>query len=238
MTKMVEDFKKSFVDGFITISDTENGELQTFNMSMPILSNTSPEAAGFGGLDLMKSLAISEITQSIYKKVSTEIFKKIPMRFCDVRGNGVLLDDEKSREAIIYYLRTLDYKNIICSSIVAMPIQDDFSFSSVSSVGNAKGLPYSVGKLRDMKVWVDPYMRFNDNTILFYDKCEMNFTKFEINIVKNDNRADSMDSIVEYYMDISNPGKGFVLCDMTNNGLNEYKRITRDQTLTDLLGEE
>ena len=90
-----------------------------------------------------------------------------------MRGNGILLDDIKSRDMINEYLKSVKYKNIICSSSVAMPIQDSVPFSAppINKSSNAKGIPYLIGEIYGIKTWVDPYMRFNDNTILFFDKC-------------------------------------------------------------------
>lgn len=152
--------------------------------------STSVEMANNDDFSIMKEHIEADISQKIGRKCIKNIMENSRCEYLNLTKypNYVELDREATDELIRYIIDS-GYKKCILSSMLAACIQDNVSF-------NLKKLPkgqstisgvdiYSIGLISDIELYVDPYMRYDDNTIILLNEIRLN-VDFIDSIISNE----------------------------------------------------
>ena len=179
INQMFNDIKLSDV---ITLDKSVNTNLTKYS--------TSVEMANNDDFSIMKEHIEADISQKIGRKCIKNIMENSRCEYLNLTKypNYVELDREATDELIRYIIDS-GYKKCILSSMLAACIQDNVSF-------NLKKLPkgqstingvdiYSIGLISDIELYVDPYMRYDDNTIILLNEIRLN-VDFIDSIISNE----------------------------------------------------
>lgn len=179
INQMFNDIKLSDV---ITLDKSVNTNFTKYS--------TSVEMANNDDFSIMKEHIESDISQKIGRKCIKNIMENSRYEYLNLTKypNYVELDREATDELIRYIIDS-GYKKCILSSMLAACIQDNVSF-------NLKKLPkgqstingadiYSIGLISDIELYVDPYMRYDDNTIILLNEIRLN-VDFIDSIISNE----------------------------------------------------
>ena len=175
---MYSDISKDIEESFKNIKLKDYNNFNS-NLRDLELNRISFSITDMGYIDQIKSSMINEIMQSISKKTSKVLFDKSRIEFLDL-SNYYKNDFELTRDAsleVINYICNSDYKYCIMNARIASTIQDDsrFHFTSINNSNIlSSGDTYFIGILGDVNLYVDPYMIYNDDRILLFNKFDMN----------------------------------------------------------------
>jgi len=175
---MYSDISKDIEESFKNIK-LKDYNIFNSNLRDLELNRISFSITDMGYIDQIKSSMINEIMQSISKKTSKVLFDKSRIEFLDL-SNYYKNDFELTRDAsleVINYICNSDYKYCIMNSKIASSIQDNpqFHFTSINNSNIlSSGDTYFIGILGDVNLYVDPYMIYNDDRILLFNKFDMN----------------------------------------------------------------
>ena len=89
--------------------------------------------------------------------------------------------DEKATDDLISYIISSGYKKCILNSMIACCIQDRAIFNFKGSKYNAD--VYKIGSIGPVELYIDPYMRFDDETIILFNDLRVNIESINTNIV-------------------------------------------------------
>ena len=217
------------------------------NLNHEVLS-TSMALTGFqveNGVDeKIKSLIIDENVQSILKKVISGIRNEGDFHFIDFRGNYnqklTSFDNEIDQsKKIVFNLQNITNKNtsLITNGRLASQLQDNNSFNTINNVSYTGSLPYKIGKLIGMDLWVDPFMRWDDNFILTIDKVNLEIFDIKEGIDNGPYVAPRVNFDLKLKFDLVNPKCFFVFTDEYQKNSSELISKERDEKINYILGE-
>lgn len=179
INQMFNDIKLSDV---ITLDKSVNTNFTKYSTSVEMTNNDD--------FSIMKEHIEADISQKIGRKCIKNIMENSRCEYLNLTKypNYVELDREATDELIRYIIDS-GYKKCILSSMLAACIQDNVSF-------NLKKLPkgqstingadiYSIGLISDIELYVDPYMRYDDNTIILLNEIRLN-VDFIDSIISNE----------------------------------------------------
>ena len=126
--------------------------------------------------DLIISSIKSEIENSIYNSIYKN-FKSYNLKFLDVRN----LTQGSFVCKIEHYLSNQHYKNVIVNPKIGTHISDS-RFFKISHITNNNSTLYKIGKFQETDIWINPYIKYDDTKIIFFDDvgCNIQFHKTEI----------------------------------------------------------
>lgn len=240
--KLERDIIDTIYESLIARKGEVSGDIKTLYVRNAITKKQSKSVKEELNLSLKSmvfGLLFSEIKQSINKKILQEIFEVPAREFVNVRGLGFFSSAQKN----VDFIESLDYGNLVVSGMVASEyIMDDGRFDTIQKTNfNSGGTVYSVGKVGNTTIWVDPYMKYNDSTVLYFNECVLEVVDMDWNIIENIHSGDYYEMTIDYKVSIDGKSKGFILNDMSTSGDKEYQeylRIIRDEKLDELLDEE
>jgi hypothetical protein len=158
----------------------ENKLLRNFTKYQISFGGPSGTKSDFGvDIDLHIANSIkSEFSQSIMKTIIKELFKTNDYDFIDFSSEGIsssLLDMRHARE-ICERILDNNYKNLITNGGLGSILQDcsQFQVCPMRVSLNHSGVVYPIGKLGGYNVFVDPYMKYNDDSICLFDEVQIN----------------------------------------------------------------
>lgn len=185
IVKLFEVAKDELIKNFDWV--VENQLLRNFT-KYQISFGAPIENPAWMDLDLIIANSIkSEFSQSIMKTIIKELFKTNDYDFVDFSFEEIdssLLDMRHARE-ICERILDNNYKNLIINNGLGSILQDcsQFQVCPVSLSLNHSGFVYPIGKLGYRGVFVDPYMRFNDDRICLFDEVQINISNLDFNII-------------------------------------------------------
>lgn len=190
----------------------------------------------------MLSLISGELSSSLTSKVLLNINNTQLIDFIDKRGVGNI---EQSSLSITKYIvsdiinYTSGYSNIVCSGSVASILQDDSRFYTSDSPHSLlkSGYMYHVGYISDIKVWVDPFMKYDDYKILAFDNIGVDVNNFYSKILSEDTIFPKI--FVGFDVDIisDNVKKIYLITDNGGEGWELFMRCNRDSKINNILDE-
>lgn len=110
-----------------------------------------------------------------------------------------------------------------------------FNFKSSSGYIELNGIPYKFGSLLDFEVYIDPYMKYDDNRICLFNNCEINIENLNQSVNTD---ALSTNIIISYDLSykVSDSKVIFILDgDETSTSYKKYKQLQRDIKINSLL---
>jgi len=124
----------------------------------------------------------SIIKEHIKKNIVQMVSRKSIMYLIDNSSNDIELD-RLSTDELIKYIIDSGYKKCILNGMLAACIQDSSLFNSTkvkSTLNNAD--IYNIGSIYETEFYVDPYMKYNDNTIILLNEIRMNFVFIDVEL--------------------------------------------------------
>lgn len=176
INKMFNDIKLSDV---ITLDKSVNTNFAKYSTSVQLSSED---------FSLIREHIEKDIASTISRKCIKEIIDNSKNEYLDLTKyvNDIELDRLATNELIDYIIDS-GYSKCILNGMLAACIQDDarFYFKTMNqntSIINGVDI-YNIGFLSDIELYVDPYMRYNDNTIILLNDLKLNLEIIENKIV-------------------------------------------------------
>lgn len=145
--------------------------------------------------DKFSSMVLSEMSQSIVKKILQSIFNNGKKSFIDLTnrfGNPATQFENaasRSRKIIDKIHYDLPQKYLITGGRLASDyIMDSSAFVNLpfsNNISNNGGLIYPSGSIHlqtKRDVWIDPFMRWDDNHILCFDEVRLDISNFSFSL--------------------------------------------------------
>ena len=205
------------------------------NISVPL----NGKDLGFDvNLELIK-LIKNEINQSIYKAILKDLFNTSNFDYVDISKS---INIHTSFNDIIDFLVDVHgYKYLITNTATANSLGDSSRFhfhfnSNGSSVVEFNGIPYLFGCLVGYDVYLDPYMRYDDNRICLFNNCEVNIENLNQTIVGTATFAPKMIISYDLSYKVGDSKVIFILDgDESSTSYKQYKQLQRDIKINSLL---
>jgi len=177
INKMFDNIKLSDV---ITLDKSVNTNFTKYSTSVNM---------GSDDLSIMREIE-KDIASTISKKLISELVissRKEYLSLTQYTYNYTINElDEKATDDIISYIISSGYKKCILNQMFATCIQDRaiFNFNTISKSPIYNGADvYHIGSIGPVKLYIDPYMRFDDETIILFNDLRVNTELIDTNIV-------------------------------------------------------
>ena len=186
----------------------------------------------------------NEMNQSIINLISRKLFNTNYFDFMDFTSEcSELLQQHKVVRKIYERLLENNYKNVLMGGHLGAVLQDLYEFyGSSSRVTLQTVLIYNVGKLSNFNIFVDPYMKFNDDRICLFDEVQINICN--LNVAFSNEATFSPRINLKYDMDFYIPSSKLIYI-LTEKNSENYKHcesriisLNRDIKIDKLLNDK
>jgi hypothetical protein len=237
-------FKEQMSDNLIFNSFITNNSLRT--KSERVSTSTSVYSFDtFYKLKIFDTL-VNEIKSYLYKKPIDKFYedKLRLIDFIDLTkfGNDLLKVDNTSEEFNYLLNRILSNgsKNIITNSQVCSLIQSSpyYNFTPHNSKTFNSSLIYETGQIYSKNVYVNPFMKWEDNTIVFIDDVFIDIRDIKISISDQPNNSINIIVDIEYALTDINDTNSEILIILSSKECPNYKKATaviRNQKIDSIL---
>jgi hypothetical protein len=144
------------------------------------------------------SMIMNDLSQSVVKKIFQYVFENGKKSFIDLTnrfGNSQFeTHSTKSRKVFSKIHFDIPHSYLVTGGRIAsdyfMDLPTFMNLPFTGNVSNSSGLVYPVGSIQlqtKREVWVDPFMRWDDNYILCFDYIYVDFGGLSFNL-QNDSR--------------------------------------------------
>ena len=162
--------------------------------------------------------------------------------YLDLRPDGSLMTGRTNLEKLVKMIISSGYKNVVTTGMIASELQDSRLFSPNGfqhASMSATSTFYNSGKLSDVNIWVDPYMKFNDGRLCLFNTVDVNIDSVELREVVT-NASLTPRFIIQYKSDfmISDSKLIFVIENENSEAYNQYKSLQRDIKIDNILDGE
>lgn len=197
------------------------------------------------GIDIqsaMLSHISGEFSSSLTNKVLRNISNTQLIDFIDKRGVGdiTLAPFSITKDIVSDIINYASgYSNIVCSGSVACILQDDARFYIAAYMSQIKsGYMYHVGDISGIKVWVDPFMKYDDYKLLAFNNVGVDVNNFYSKIVAEATFAPKI--VVGFDVDViyDNVKKIYIITDNGGEGWSLFMQHNRNSKINDVLDEE
>ena len=135
-----------------------------------------------------------ELNRCVYKHINNSLRKTTKIEHVDLRQYenkpfGHTIDGLQMYDRVFSYIGGYGYKNTFTSSKISSEMQDNIQFILSAPPTNFipnYSLPYLVGKIGNTSVWVDQYLKYDDDKIVMFDEIEVNFDVKNISSIDDD----------------------------------------------------
>jgi hypothetical protein len=171
-------FDKIKLSDVITLDKSVNTNFTKYSTSVQMSSDD---------FSLIRKHIEKDIASTISRKCIREIIDNSKNEYLDLTKyvNDIELDRLATNELIDYIIGSR-YNKCILNVMLANCIQDDnrFHFKAMNQNTTINGADiYNIGFLSDIELYVDPYMRYNDNTMILLSDLRLNLELLDNNIV-------------------------------------------------------
>ncbi len=227
----LEDFKTTTFDLYDKIST---------QFSVPPLVSESEDFY----LNALFSKLRNQISLDIQKNIFNFIKKSSKMHFIDIMNVQKQTTDYETHSSFVRrfvsQILRLNVKNIISNgTILSEYIVDSSSFSQ-NPIGNKLSTSNTFtkyGKLSNINIYMDSFMRWNDDFILSYDDIYYDIKDLKLNITQDSRFAPILNITYNLAFKVDNPGIIWVIKDINSGGYSHYKSTLRDKKIDNLLNQ-
>lgn len=225
---------------------------KTNQMSFPIVDVASMMIDSVDVEKMIANTLFDEFNQNISKIISRDIFETDRFDWVDFRGLGDItyLRDAGSRivESIIdvsvvngHYHKN-EFSNIITTSKIVSLLQDSsyFNISAYNSNLSKRGSDINeIGSICGVKVWVDPFMDFDDNRIVMFNNVNINIDDTIISSMVSENTFTPRLKI-QFKLDyrVGDSKIIYVIENESSKGWLKVKQLNRDIKINQILDEK
>lgn len=237
------------------VEDKSLTNFDTRKFSIPVL--TSEMRNEYLNIDIESNLVIAiknEITQDLLRLFTKKLFTTKKFDYLDLRH---LISPSRTaaftsssfhipvRPNLYYTDKLIDmilsnnYKNIITTSLISSELEDSpsFNYHILKKDLSIGGVTYNRGFIGDKTaVYLDPYMKFNDDIVCLFNQVEFNIGKMKAYEAHNIYSL-SPRIIIEYDIDYSVDDSKliFVIENENSESFRQLKIYQRDEKIDNIL---
>jgi hypothetical protein len=167
----------------ITLDKTVNTNFTKYSTSVQMTPNDFSNDFG----EHFREHIEKDIASTISRKCIKEIVDNSKIEYLDLTHytNDIELD-RKATDELIHYITNSNYTKCILGSMLAACIQDDarFHFKAMTQNSIINGADiYGIGSISNVEIYVDPYMKYTDFTMILLNDLRLNLELIENKIV-------------------------------------------------------
>lgn len=239
---MDKEYLSQVLGDFDFIKQTKvSGDYQTLRASMVLTSYQVDNGPDEKILSMIKD----ELLQSLFRKLFRDVLDNSKIELLDLRTNSLTPSVSTSYTTqlhitnnIVYNLSRLQGKTMVTNGRICSDLQDNSSFSIYPQKNKFIGaFPYLVGSLVSKSLWVDPFLRYTDNSILVFDSIDIEFGDIKENIINDATFAPKIEVELNYKSSISNSDILYIFTDEYQDNLSVLKSREREEKINYILGE-
>jgi hypothetical protein len=196
-------------------------------------------------LNLLRENIIGEINQYILKVIIGDIKSNGSVNFIDVSN---IIDNTnysamatKSRK-IVSEIKMLNLTNVITNGRISSDyIMDSTAFNTYPikpSLDKFNTFTKHGNIFGNIDVYLDSYMKWNDDFILSYDDVYYDVSDIKINIRQEATFSPALKVEFMIYHNIINPKVTYIVENLTSNTYSKYKAELRNQRIDNLLDDD
>ena len=238
MSKIFEDFKNK--SEIIKLYDwmKVNKNLINFDkyqVGVKASADLALSAFNIDSSSLILNLLVDEVNQDFIRRILKKIFDTPKFDYLDLRPDGSLMTGRHYLEKLVNMILSSGYKNVVTTGLIASELQDDSRFFNPTNLGKTSTF-YTAGKLSDVNIWVDPYMRFNDGRLCLFNTVDINVDGFDLKEVIP-SMSITPRLTIEYNFDflVSDSKLIFVIENENSEAYKQYKSLQRDIKIDNIL---
>lgn len=163
-------FQNIKLNDVIVLDKSVNTNFNKYSTSVQIASDD---------FSIMKKHIEKDISETISRKCIKNIIGNSRCEYLNLTKypNHVELDRQATDE-LIQYIIDSGYSKCILNGMLAACIQDNVSFifktlSNTQTLTNGADI-YHIGSISNVELYVDPYMRYDDNTVILLNNIRLN----------------------------------------------------------------
>lgn len=215
--------------------DSSLNQLETLRVS-----NTKSVGAEVFGIDIeaqFRSVMVNECVNGLIRKSFTKILNN-GNNVDYVMINDIALDFNFPPD-LIHHIYKYNYKNMVMSSKMGASIQDTAGYKPSMNnklTINTSGMMYKIGTFYNFEVWVDPYMKYNDHRIIFFDDIHLNIGKCEQFEVADAFSVAMRNEIrLDYQVEAYSSATLYVIGSKDDPQYGEYLKVQRDSKIDTII---
>jgi hypothetical protein len=233
--------KKLFELGslFIVNRNLLNFKKIQFNMSLGITPDD---------MSHIYTLIGNEIIQNLEKRVVHELFNSPKFDYLDLVDSGGLITGNFEDTRKIYRIIMScpeKYTSLITNGAIASCLQDLQEFTPYSSwerrmnnkISNGAQL-YEVGRIGNIKIYVDPYMKYNDSRLVLFNNIDINIENINSHIQSQATFNPQLVMKYDFDFIVGDSRVIFILDHSNHPEFMKYKSLQRDIKITNILDEQ
>ena len=186
---------------------------------------------------LILNLLVDEVNQDFIKRILKKIFDTPKFDYLDLRPGGSLMTGRQHLDTLVNMILSSGYKNVVTTGLIASELQDSHFFKATSiQTASKTSTFYTAGKLSNVNIWVDPFMRFNDGRLCLFNTVDINFDNFDLKeIIPAMSITPRL--MIEYNFDflVSDSKLIFVIEGENSEAYKQYKSLQRDIKIDNVL---
>ena len=182
-TGINEIFKDIKLSEVITLDKSVNTNFTKYSTSVQMSSNDFSN-----DFSLIREHIEKDIASTIGRKCIREILDNSKAEYLDLTHytNDIELD-RKATDELIHYITNSGYTKCVLGSILAVSLQDDVRFNfkilpKTQTLINGADI-YNIGSVSNVEIYIDPYMKYSDTTIILLNDLRLNLELIENKIV-------------------------------------------------------
>ena len=182
--------------------------------------------------EIIKHALMKELTISIISKIIDKISDTQNIEYLDLR-NGLDITIRKFEDGIdglINLILLNKYNTLMTNVKVASVIQDSSYFRLNLKRKLDNNLINYIGDLYNCRIWVDPFIKYNDTEIYLFNNVDINLNNIQIN---EDYLSYSL--TCEYDFEVKDSKKILIIENETSEIYQKYKSSIRDIKINEIL---
>jgi hypothetical protein len=166
-----------------------------------------------------------EIKSNIYRLILKNFSNRIFLDYSECDGDLLKINNTKLTD-FIQKISLYNTHNWVCNIQITSLLQDSRFYSFSASSINYSSMIYPVGKMLKNNIYVDPYKRWDDNTIQMFDSIDVCVKNFTTRVVSEATFNPKIVIGFELAYEIKNPSMVHI---MVSKNCQNYMLYTQDQ---------
>lgn len=230
-SNIIQDIENSF--GQVKLNDYHRINKSLTNFTTNKFSVSMCNLGELLGMDMDKyytSLVCSQIEQSIERVLIKELEKISVADYIDIVG----IIEYEGGKIVENFIKYSGYSNCITNLKTTFMLQNSFGFISTKTT-NRSDNTYKIGKLYDVDIYVDPFMRYDDDVIILFDNFE---TLVSTEIVSDSTFSPRLSVDYNYTFNILDSKLYYIIKDSSSKHYGLIKTRNRDIKIDQILNDK
>jgi hypothetical protein len=231
-------FKKIDIDLPFKRLESDISNYQKYSLSVNLSPSIQSDEVYY-----IREKIVGEINQYILKVVIGDIKSNGSVNFIDVLNITNSTDYstmvDKSRK-IVSEIRSLNLSNVITNGRISSDyIMDSAAFNLAPiKIQKLNAFTKQGNLFGSVDVYIDPYMKWDDDFILSYDDVYYDISDIKINIRQEATFSPVLKVEFMIYHNVINPKLTYIVENLTSTTYSKYKAELRNQRIDNLLDDD